>query len=123
MNEKRPRPGEAGTGAYQAGIESRCRQHCEQCTTTPGGLQEKILMLLRVGEANALTLRDLTNVTEADGRRVREAIRRLRLDGVPVVSGDAGYWISGSPGETRRFVRQMRSRAREILRVARAVSP
>lgn len=122
MKAKRIPPG-GGTpsGAYQAGVESSC-QHGHS-TISAGEMQERILKLLRVGEANALTLRDLTNVTEADGRRVREAIRRLRLDGVPVVSGDSGYWISGSPGETRRFVRQMRSRAREILRVARAVSP
>lgn len=122
MNEKRPRPGEAGTGAYQAWTESRCL-HTKHNSTTPANLQERLLKLLRVGESGASTLRDLCRYTEADGRRVREAIRRLRLDGVPVVSGDSGYWISGSPGETRRFVRQMRSRAREILRVARAVSP
>ena len=123
MNEKKASPRRGSReGHFQRGRgESPVR--VGHSTTTPANLQERILKLLRVGEANALTLRDLTNVAEADGRRVREAIRRLRLDGVPVVSGDAGYWISGSPGETRRFVRQMRHRAAQILEVARAVSP
>ena len=47
MNEKRPRPGEAGTGAYQAWTESRCL-HTKHNSTTPANLQERILKLLRV---------------------------------------------------------------------------
>lgn len=118
--KKFPPGGRTPDGAYQAleGIESLANAYC---TTSGANLQEKVLSLLRVGESGALTLRDLTSATGANGRAIREAIRRMRLDGVPIVSGDNGYWISGSPGETRRFTRSMRSRAREIMRTARAV--
>lgn len=117
--KKIPPGGGTPSGAYQAGVESSYQQG--HSTTSSAEMQEKILRLLRVGEANALTLRDLTRLTESDGRRVREAIRRARLDGVPIVSGEAGYWLAATASEKARFTRQMRSRAREILRVARAV--
>lgn len=82
----------------------------------------KIANLLSHGQQNAVPLRDLAGMTGLDGRSVRLMIQAERLAGVPILSDNStGYYLPANDGETDRFVRSMRNRAREIMRVAEAI--
>lgn len=82
----------------------------------------RIADLLSHGQENAVPLRHLMAITDADGRTVREKIAAERLAGVPILSDNStGYFLPGNKGERERFVRSMRHRAREIERAAEAI--
>ncbi len=71
---------------------------------------------------NGLLLRELEAVTGMNRREIRRQIQQERLCGVPILSDCTyGYFLASSEEETARFTRSMRRRAKEILRVARAV--
>lgn len=77
---------------------------------------------LSAGIENGLLLRELSALTGLSTREVRRQIQRERLAGVPILSDNQnGYYLAGDDLEVARFVRSMRHRAREILKVANAV--
>ena len=78
--------------------------------------------LLHTGAENGVTLRDLENLTKQDSRAIRKQIEAERRAGVPILADSKnGYFLPGTEGEKARCVKQMRGRAREILRTAEAI--
>ena len=77
---------------------------------------------LGYGQAAAVPLAQLVNMTGQDGRTIRLAIERERRAGVPIVSDNQrGYWLANDPTEIQQFSRSMRHRAGEILTTAAAI--
>lgn len=81
----------------------------------------RIADLLPTGEQNAVPLRHLKQMVDLPGREIRRQIQLEREQHVPIVSDRHGYYIAGSIREKERFVRGMKNRAAEIVRVAEAV--
>lgn len=78
--------------------------------------------LLHTGAENGVTLRDLCNLTDQDGRTIRKQIEVERRSGVPILADcKNGYFLPDTEGEKARCVKQMRGRANEILRTAEAI--
>lgn len=73
------------------------------------------------GVENARTLRYLKSILRQDGRTIRAEIEAARKDGVPIVSGQDGYWLTTDPAEIAVFCRSMRRRAAQIRLVAMCV--
>lgn len=77
---------------------------------------------LGAGIENALLLRELEALTGMNPREIRRQIQLERLTGVPILSDNLhGYYLAADDWEVTQFVRSMRKRAREILKVAQAV--
>ena len=91
-------------------------------TTTATGRQRKVSDFLSHGRENAVPLRHLKKVMEADGRTVRLMIQQERLSGMPICADNlTGYYIAANEAEKAACVRSMRHRAREIMKTARAI--
>lgn len=85
-------------------------------------VQGPIAALLPVGSGRAVSLQRLAKLTGLSTREVRRAIQRERLQGIPICADNLnGYYLAADAAERERFVRSMRHRARQIIRVARAV--
>lgn len=81
-----------------------------------------IYELLHIGTENGVTLRDLENLTKQDSRTIRKQIEAERRMGVPILADcKSGYFLSDNEGEKARCVKQMRGRAKEIMRTAEAI--
>ena len=81
-----------------------------------------IARLLSHGRENAVPLRHLTAMTKLDGRTVRAMIAEERLAGMPILSDNStGYFLPASEDEKARFIRSMKHRAGEIMRVAKSI--
>ncbi len=86
------------------------------------GPQVVISEYLHPGGETALSMGELKALTGLPAREVRRFIQLERLKGVPIVTGHTGgYYIAESERDLARFVRSMRHRANEILRVAEAI--
>lgn len=83
--------------------------------------QGHIAPLLPSGSAQAVSLRQLADITGLSTREVRRSIQRERMNGAAICEAGAGYFLAETDEERRRWVRSMRGRARQILRAARAV--
>lgn len=81
----------------------------------------KIADFLLQGEANAIPRRTLESMTGWNGREIRLEIQRERLEGVPIIGGQSGYFLAETQREKQAFVSSMRHRAGEIMRAAAAV--
>lgn len=81
----------------------------------------QIFELLHVGAENALTLRELVQLTGEDERSIRRRIQAERKAGKLILSDCLhGYFLPASEQEARRFIRSMSRRAAEIAAVSRA---
>lgn len=81
----------------------------------------QIFELLHVGAENALTLRELVQLTGEDERSIRRRIQAERKAGKLILSDCLhGYFLPVSEQEARRFIRSMSGRAAEIAAVSRA---
>ena len=81
----------------------------------------QIFELLHVGAENALTLRELVQLTGEDERSLRRRIQAERKAGKLILSDCLhGYFLPASEPEARRFIRSMSGRAAEIAAVSRA---
>ena len=82
----------------------------------------QIVDLLSHGQENAIPLRQIAGLTNIDERTIREKIAAERLSGVPILSDNkTGYFIPANEKEKERFVQNMKHRAKEIERAAKAV--
>lgn len=91
-------------------------------TTAATGRQIHISEFLQTGQQNAIPLRHLVQLTGMKSRALRRRIEAERRSGIPILSNcENGYFLPDSQAEVERFVRSMRSRAREIEAVAAAV--
>lgn len=67
---------------------------------------------------NALKLRELKELFNADSRTIRLMIQRERQH-IPILSDNrCGYWLSDDKAEVEQFARSMRHRARQIWATA-----
>ena len=81
----------------------------------------QIFELLHVGAENALTLRELVQLTGEDERSIRRRIQAERKAGKLILSDNQnGYFLPENPAGVQRFVCSMSRRAAEIAGIARA---
>lgn len=114
---KNARP--AGGTAGQAAEKDAASKIPHNDYTTGTG---PISRLLSHGRENAVPLRHLTAMTKLDGRTVRAMIAAERLAGVPILSDNStGYYLPGDDAEKVQFIRSMKHRAGEIMRVAKSI--
>ena len=59
------------------------------------------------GRQNAVYSRELERRFDLDGRNVRRKISKLRQDGVPICSGDTGYYYAVSQDEVNDTVKRL----------------
>lgn len=77
--------------------------------------------LLHAGAENALTLRELVQLTGEDERSIRRRIQQERKDGKLILSDcQHGYFLPTGESDVRRFIGSMSRRAKEIAAVSRA---
>lgn len=87
-------------------------------------LQVWLLIQGRKGQENAITSREIAETLNIDRRTVRDIVHKLRERGLMIASsskGNRGYFIPKDEEEARYCIRQLNSRVREILRVARTL--
>lgn len=90
--------------------------------TVAADRQIQIADFLDHGQENAVPRRHLRQLTSLSDRELRRRIQEARLAGCPILSDNAsGYFLPSDEEEKQRFIRSMRSRAREIEAVAAAV--
>ena len=83
----------------------------------------KVCDFLCYGSAFGMTSGELQRMTGLSDAQIRKAIHAERLEGVPILSStETGYFLADSEQEKNTFCRSMKHRAREILKVAAAVS-
>lgn len=90
-------------------------------TTATGCRQTLISELLPTGKENAVPLRHIKQMVDLPGREIRRQIQAEREQHVPIVSDRRGYYLAATTWEKERFVRGMKRRAAEIVKVAEAV--
>ena len=77
--------------------------------------------LLHAGAENALTLRELVQLTGEDERSIRRRIQQERKAGKLILSDcQHGYFLPAGESDVRRFIGSMSNRAKEITAVSRA---
>ena len=59
------------------------------------------------GRQNAVYSRELERRFNLDGRNVRRKISKLRQEGVPICSGDTGYYYAASQDEVNETVKRL----------------
>ena len=82
-------------------------------------LKQEVRQLLRMGKEKARTGKELARTLGfKDDRLIRQAIRSLIADGIPVISSvhpPYGYYIAESPADITEHLEDLRHRALEIL--------
>ena len=114
MGKEKPRSSKSRTGTL-LGAQGRTDE------AEGGNDRLKISNLLQEGEGGAIPRRTLESLTGLDGRSVRLLIQSERLQGVPIIGGQTGYYLAADQSERKAFARSMRHRAAEIIRAADAV--
>ena len=59
------------------------------------------------GRDRAIYSRELQHLFGLDGRNIRRTISKLRQDGVPICSGDTGYYYAASQDEVNETVKRL----------------
>ena len=124
MNTKEKAPTSAATlteAAETATCDGAAISY-DHFTTAAAGRQRKVSDFLSHGRENAVPLRHLKNLLEADGRTIRLMIQQERLAGTPICADNlTGYYLPATVEEKAACVRSLRHRAGEIMRTARAI--
>ncbi len=121
---KMTHPTAATVERIEAGAETRqaTTSPTNDTTPTPPGQAVKIADLLGHGQSAAVPLRHLKELAGLPGREVRRMIQAERLRGIPILSDNInGYYLAGDAQEREKFIKSMRGRAAEIVKVAEAV--
>jgi biotin operon repressor len=63
------------------------------------------------GKENAIHLEELAKLLKIDSRTVKKLIQQARKNGVKIISGQNGYWISDNEHDFKMFARMMRKQA------------
>ena len=90
-----------------------------------------VLAKIPQGEANAIHMAELAAAVGCNERALRKRIAALRAAGVPVLSGNSGYWLpTADADELRHFVRlkqrqlaSNRSAVRPVSRLLSEIEP
>ena len=127
MNSERTKKNTSPAGgtarrAKQEKHQTSDNSYSQNTTNQSGGQAGTISGLLLHGAENGLHLRDLSQIVGADPRIVRQMIHNERRQGTPILSNSKdGYYLPACEDEKEACVRQMRSRAREILAAAAGI--
>ena len=124
MKTKEKAPTSAATLAEAAAEMTACRASIpiSNCTTAAADRQRKVSDFLSHGRENAVPLRHLKQIMQADGRTVRLMIQQERLSGIPICADNqTGYYLPATEEERTTCVHSMRHRAEEIMKTARAI--
>lgn len=124
MSKKEKAPTSAATLAEAAAEMTACRASIpiSNCTTAAADRQRKVSDFLSHGRENAVPLRHLKQIMQADGRTVRLMIQQERLSGIPICADNqTGYYLPATEEERTTCVHSMRHRAGEIMKTARAI--
>lgn len=73
------------------------------------------------GKQNAIHLQTLCELLGVGMAAIKAAVKRARIEGIPIVSGNNGYWISEDGREIDTFCQGMRKRARGTLLIVSRV--
>lgn len=118
----RPSAATPGRAVESGAVCKAATTSTNDSTISAAGRQFQIADLLHPGAENAVSRRDLMSLTGMSDRKLRLQIEAERRHGCPILSDNQhGYWIAADQAEVQHFTWSMRSRAREILRTARAV--
>ena len=113
MADKRKAPADGGTSAEVAG--AACGGTIPYChNSTKNFRGQGICALLLHGEANALSARELSQMTRRAQRDITREIEFLRLHGAPICAGRYGYYLPDSAAELERYVKSFNRRLRHI---------
>ena len=72
------------------------------------------------GQENAASSKELEAAFHVGGTELRRAVNRLRCDGHPICSADAGYFYVARRSEVRATAAQLTGRISKIARQQRA---
>ena len=73
------------------------------------------------GQENAASSKKLEAAFHVNGRELRRAVNRLRCDGHPICSADAGYFYAARRSEVRATVAQLTGRISKIAAAAKGL--
>ena len=76
--------------------------------------EEQFISMIGVSEETAVRCRDLP-ITAREARLVTS---RLRENGVPIVTSDAGYWVAENQDDIDKTVAVLRAKGRQTLKAA-----
>jgi len=79
-------------------------------------MKDCVLRVLRVGKGNARTARDIERMAGIRYEKhtswyTRRVIKALNADGIPIVSGSLGFWVTEDREELLRYARSLEERA------------
>lgn len=79
-------------------------------------MRNQLLNLLPIGSDNPISRAQLQKFLNIPDRKIRDEIREIRLKNIPVVSSSskAGYYIADNQEEIEAFIRENKSRIREL---------
>jgi|LGOV01.1.fsa_nt_gb biotin operon repressor len=88
-----------------------------------GPRKKKIHGMLKYGESNSVSRKELERKVGISDRAVRNCISSLRTDGIPVCSnsGTSGYFIADSNDEVDHFLNENHKRAMVLLTINKKV--
>ena len=75
-----------------------------------------------LGEAGAVTSRELEIAFSVRGKEVRDAVNRLRRKGVPIASSSSGYFYAAAEQEVRATIAHMTHRISGIAAAIRGLN-
>ena len=75
----------------------------------------KLLSVLPSNKEDALTMKELSKLLGVDERDVRQYVLNARKEGLPILSGDEGYWKSDDDREFDIFISKRRDVAKTIF--------
>ena len=79
------------------------------------------LEIFHSGEQYAATSRELESAFDVKGAALRKQINALRREGVPIASGDNGYYSAETEQEIRRTIAHMKHRISGISTAIRGL--
>ena len=83
--------------------------------------QGTIASLLRRGHENALTCREISELTGLNQRSVTMRVHQEREDGAPILSDSTGFWLAEDETDVMRCIISLHARAGAIHKTAMAM--
>ena len=80
---------------------------------------EKLLSVLPSNKEDAVTMKELSRLLKVSQRDVRQCVLNARKEGLPILSGDDGYWKSDDDREFESFISKRRDIANTIYSYTR----
>lgn len=81
----------------------------------------RIAEVLGSGEKNALTTNEIARICGLKSRDIRHFVEAERLEGTPICSSGAGYYLAASMGEVIAWNNSMRRRMKNMEKSCAAV--